>query len=700
MIKFQICMPLKKGFNSNYNGKTIFHTMLKAFIGFLILSSLIACKNENYYPYLDDAPDFSSRKKVAGHKGYPKINHSETKAKLDVESLRKYSEVSSTSADELPHYASVKAASPEVLIMRKFHPLNTIAHSSGNFFTTGPTTNWPEVFAGHWAYKEGKITRSSLSINETRLYLNNTRGLKVGDYAAIYDSPAGSFKNAEHVKITAIDSVNNQVSLVRGYKSEPCIHSSGSVFATHHVQANWNTNWTYNFSTTCPKDANGKILAEVRADWIAHNYYRQLDGTPVDSNLVDGVMLDAFSYYRKRGVDANNDFIIDDGIIGGKDEWIAGMNIFYERIRKKMPGKLLVDGGPNSWAFLWMNGTQMEVWPIGFHDGGNIEKAWTGQLMKMNSYIRHSAAPVYSEGLSRLPTKLYPFTNKNWDEKFPALNSHFRFGFALALMTGAFYGKENDRNYPDVWYDEYSVNVSVPPDNPDFGRAFENIPENQSLIRKNRGWMGEPVGNYKRIYDRKNFKPGKSLISDGGFEKGVLNWTGRGVSISDSAFKGLGALSVYAENKPVVTYTSENELDPGEYTLCFAVRSPEMSRFRVSFNNQRTDMICSPEWEKRVMVFRVDEKDTINLTFQQHEFGNRFSLDCVYLFKGNANILMREFENAVVYLNGTSEIQRIEMDLVHKYKKIQGTQDPLINDGSEVTWVEIDPYDAVILVKY
>ncbi|MCB9798511.1 hypothetical protein H6758_02195 [Candidatus Nomurabacteria bacterium] len=60
-------------------------------------------------------------------------------------------------------------------------------------------------------------------------------------------------------------------------------------------------------------------------------------------------------------------------------------------------------------------------------------------------------------------------------------------------------------------------------------------------------------------------------------------------------------------------------------------------------------------------------------------------------------VWVREFQNGVVVVNATDEKQTVELS--QDFEKIQGGQDPTVNDGSIVSQIVIDPKDGLVMRK-
>lgn len=58
----------------------------------------------------------------------------------------------------------------------------------------------------------------------------------------------------------------------------------------------------------------------------------------------------------------------------------------------------------------------------------------------------------------------------------------------------------------------------------------------------------------------------------------------------------------------------------------------------------------------------------------------------------------KDFENGLVLVNSTNQAQRYVFGF-DEVQKINGTQDPTVNDGTKVNWVKIEPNDGMVLIK-
>jgi len=63
-----------------------------------------------------------------------------------------------------------------------------------------------------------------------------------------------------------------------------------------------------------------------------------------------------------------------------------------------------------------------------------------------------------------------------------------------------------------------------------------------------------------------------------------------------------------------------------------------------------------------------------------------------------AGLWRRDFERGVAIVNSTATVQKYVFKN-EEFEKIDGRQDRLVNDGSRVNWIKLEPYDGVILEK-
>lgn len=578
------------------------------------------------------------------------------------------------------------------------------------FSSVGPATANCEIYSGHFVYSPGTTLTQSIGATDTTLRVADTKYFEAGQYLVIYDGGPGAFKNAEHALIKGVNATAKTLTVAkRGFKSSPRSHSTGAIVA-QHVLGNGNfhpENWAYNMSTASPRDASGRQMNEVSADWLARNWDRDNFGNPHKA-VLDGILFDVDFYFFSQGgawkkADIDNDMVLDNGVLADGDNiWGEGLEAFYAHLRKQLPDVVIVGGVAEARGFTALNGTQLEGWP----QHGKYTSAQThyGDLNgKLNVYSMHmrrgTEGPRYSEAINRQPTLLYA---DGADVK-PTSNAPFRFSFGLALLEDGYYGQQN-WHVADPWWDEYSVDVK--PGSPTYGHALKSNPSDESAIIANAGWMGYPQGDRYRVFDPAVFSLDRNIMADGDFDGGVGNWASSNVklSVSTDRVDGKGALHV---SKPINLTTSQGEatlkgpafsVTAGkEYTVVFSAKADRTRAMQVTVADSLQEFLITDDWTRNVATFQASKTSNIRLKFNLGRENTNVWFDSIYVFEGNADVFRRDFDNAVVVVNATPSARTV--DLNGTFKRIKGTgQDP-INNGKTVSEVTIQPYDTAFLVR-
>lgn len=601
------------------------------------------------------------------------------------------------------------------------------------FSTTGPATvlgngiTESPIFAGHWLYEPFKLTTGAINSTDTVIQLNNTSVdptnaagnrsvLRVGEYACIYDAGT-NFVNAEHVKIISIDSAT-QVTVQRGHKSAAVAHASGSRFAQHVLGQGPGTTvgsdgelWTCNFSTQCPTDANGKQWAELYAVWLSQYFDKTKNNLPfATAGAIKGIHLDTDFYFDLGSMDSdcNNDGVRDSGrnLTTGENYAGDGIDYFYRRCSELMPGKILVAGIHDARGYDFYPGIQMEVaW-----DYGNGDFVPNPKYLELNSmfamYLYNCGARARSPGiiqcLNKTPTLLYPMTGTP-EPGTPTDNKPARLGMALTYMDNGYWGTHS-RYEGDAWYDEFAVDVT--PGSANYGKAVPKTP--LVTVRGYRGWLGNPLGKFRRVFDPTKFTLDKSLIGNSSFVTDTSGWTGTQVTLTkdaSTAMNGTTSLAVSthttyqsAANGAVVTSNTMSLLANTGYTVCFAAKASKHREIEVQLGNLRVQRIpVGPKWRQYVVTFNTTTAQaTATLKFNVGKENTPLWFDSVYVFAGDANVFRRDFENGIVLANATPNA--VTIDLLGTFRRILGTQDP-VNDGQLVTSVTLPGYDGLLLVR-
>lgn len=685
----------------------------------------VALAQPGPHPYLDDV---DSRAPILEHTGqrwidamdFPRIGIADSPTRMSDEALSKWPMIATQNPAKI---AGAQKINPDLIYLRFFNPIefqSNIPHAMP-FDGTGPATENGNVFAGHWVYQAGSRLTRGIDASASVLQVEDASRFDVGYYLVIYDAPAGSFANAEHMKITGVNRQNNTVTVnARGYKSRARAHASGSIVAQHatvNVNVGSRNNWMYNHSLTCPRDANGNQFSETMVAWAEDYYDRLVDGRRIDIR-VDGFHFDTDRYIMlgRMAADVDNDLRRDDGILpGGDNVWGKGLENFYALLREALPDKMIVGGGSDARGIDSINGTQIEGFPVASNSFGVRPdySSVNARLANFGVHTRsHTVGPAMTMALSKAPTLEYPGMEPSFrrdpNDPKPTSNAPFRFSFGLALMDDGFYGmpSSGDHDKEGVWWDEYSVDVD--PNSPTYGQAMRSNHDDESQVRKHMGWMGQPLGERVRVYDAEAFRPGRSLLANGDFEQGLSGWSGNNVSlsrVSDApehgdayALRASGQQSYRSSPNGASINGPTVALEGGkEYTLVFAARSDGFRRIVAEVGGVTRQEVDLPDrWVRRVLSLQPRSDGNYRVRFQVGGDDGPLWLDEVYLFEGSASVMQRDFEHARVVVNATP--QRRTVELGGNFRRIKGWQDP-INDGARVTRVTVEPFDAAILIR-
>ena len=216
--------------------------------------------------------------------------------------------------------------------------------------------------------------------------------------------------------------------------------------------------------------------------------------------------------------------------------------------------------------------------------------------------------------LTKTPTREYPAgTAAN-------SNAAFRLALTMTLLEDGYFGTHTLKD-PDVWWDEYAVDVR--PGSANFGKAVRK--GDIDGIHQHRGWLGKPIAPFRRVYNDADFAPAKSLIGANTFDQGLNGWDSTNVSISrvtSGARDGSGALRAsemrrFTENEMGAFVKSKNFSVSGgaTYTLAFSARASETREIRVAVGNDSYRIAVGKEWRRYVLTFRPTQSGATAVKF-------------------------------------------------------------------------------------
>ena len=312
-------------------------------------------------------------------------------------------EVPGRSVRNIEFFTKYKLKFPEDLVL---------LHYNGN--SRDPRDEGSRFFAGHWLYFTGAKILSGLPAEpgETELRVEDASRFKtnVGRFGNAHEdigiceldsSGKPDWSRSEQVQLLSVDKAANTLRVRRAaFGTRPRAFAAGRSYAAAHVtEGPWSVwghlMWFYNYSELCPRDAAGRVCADILAGDLARRF--QPDG-PLAA--FDGVEFDVLMHaiYRPggRGVDADGDGLTD-RVQPADAAYARGMAAFCRKLRAMMGEQklILADGWARSNQRITglLNGIESEGWPSLFDHG---LREWSSGLNRHWFWIQNGRAPRFS----------------------------------------------------------------------------------------------------------------------------------------------------------------------------------------------------------------------------------------------------------------------------------------------------------------
>lgn len=368
-----------------------------------------------------------------------------------------------------------------------------LLHFNGN--ARDPRFETEHYFPGHWIYRAATMIVADVpaAVGESVIRVEDAgdfrteagRYLNANDDIAlvgIISDGTHDWSHCEQVQLVSVDRTAKTLRVKRGcYGTHPLAFKAGQArAAAHEVEGPWGkTNhflWFYNFSSLCPKDAEGKTCADRLVDDVVGWF-----GKGGRLAAFDGLEFDVM--FNDTHGDTDGDGVEDDGILGGLNRYGIGMTDFARQLRERLgPGRIiqgdgaLGPGGVHSQrAFGLLNGIESEGFP-NLNDWAFDD--WSGGLNR-HAFWRANAYPsafsyINHKWVAPVPGK--PGEHRDAEVPF----ARHRLAFAAAQFTDAMicYSTQPPRESKDrmgIW-DEFVCGT-----------------ENRL------GWLGKPLGPTVRL---------------------------------------------------------------------------------------------------------------------------------------------------------------------------------------------------------
>ncbi len=297
---------------------------------------------------------------------------------------------------------------------KKYPDQLVLLHYNGD--ALNPDRQEGRFFAGHWIYFNGaKILNDIDAVGgETEIRVSDVSLFRVniGNYRksnediGLCELDAQGKPNwhaSEQVQLLAVDTRNGVLRVRRGaFGTRPRAFSANRTMAAAHCtegpwNEQWNLMWLYNYSPTCPRDANGKTCTDVLVEDLGNKFAA---GGALE--VFDGIQFDVLHHTpgevtRGRGPDVDADGVADGGRVNGMEVYASGVIEFCRRLGERL-GKqrlILADGYEvtDQRAFGILNGIESEGWP---HLRDFEIEDWSGGLNRQSFWVSNSREPKFN----------------------------------------------------------------------------------------------------------------------------------------------------------------------------------------------------------------------------------------------------------------------------------------------------------------
>lgn len=519
----------------------------------------------------------------------------------------------------------------------------------------------------------------------------------------------------ESVYIEAVNERAKTLTVQRGYVRPASSHPVGTRLAAHITF--WPNSWLLNVSTLSPTTVVSSTIGAER--WADYNARRAI--SLLADPVWDGILLDRSDSNESwlignstaRTIDPNQSNTLLSDYSAFDAAWNAGLRQYESKLRTAIGDERIIFvnwGMPN---YDLLNGNNFEGFPddgasaygtpwgttvFGHWDENGSYFDWLAQgqqpnLTMIETYEDDSGPDATGDGSYDNPCEHTDFT-PNYRK--------MRFGLATALLNDGFFSYEINTNGHGslclLWFDEY--------DNAGEGR----------------GYLGQPLGAAQRAISSLTTP---NLVSSGSFESQVdlEQWdlwadTSEGYSATleldtTTAAAGNASAKINVLQTGGVDWRVSLSFEPlsvisgTEYTLSFWGKA-DSSR-SIDAWVQRTEdpwdtwfwyesFSLSDAWQYYELTAVASGSDAAaGLNFGLGQETSVVWLDDVHLQEGSRDVWRRDYSGGLALVNTTISEQTIPLG--GYYRKIDGSQAPLVNDGSLVNQVTLPSHDGLILLR-
>jgi hypothetical protein len=574
--------------------------------------------------------------------------------------------------------ATMRALNPALILLASssaaeldFSPTNTRTFDAQRIGSI--PTSWLLLQVG------STLSAPVTSASALNISVADTSKFRVNDLVVVDD---------EKCLVTAVGST---LTVKRGFAgSTAATHAGGTRIAA--VVSGWSYAATLDMTAACPLGrATGAFATpgtgtERAADWLA----RRTAGIAAAADW-DGVMVDvcigtyansfrgdtAFRTIANRAAPATEaDYTAFDLA------WQAGIEAYLARVRALAGNKLVMTNGAPP-VFDSTNGTCFE----GFPTAETTALQWHSTVVGPTTDSRGGS---YLDWSAKAPTP-----NLTTMFTMGAQNDYrlMRFGLSTALMGDGYYSFKTPvpgQDFSSYWYDEY--------DNAGAGRGYLGAPTgamysqapqltSPDLLGGYGGFADQTALNAWVLYPRTNYAATKAID----------NATAK-VTVTQSEGT-IWGVQLSRSNIPVSAGKT--------YTLTFRARADRPLAIRAVLQQAAnpysvhavTDEIgLSTDWQTFELPLTSASTDSAtNMIFNLGASVGTIWIDDVKLQEGDRNVYRRDYEGGIALVNATAAPVTVQLN--GTFRKIKGTQAPLVNDGNLVTAVTLPAKDGLVLLR-
>ena len=442
----------------------------------------------------------------------------------------------------------------------------------------------------------------------------------------------------------------------------------------------WHASWyMVDLANQATVDSLVSILAQ---DVIGSGLYDGLFVDVISEAMAWTAGVDSFDYERAGYPSAE----------AYEQAWKVGHRRYAAGLRAAAPPGFMIT---LNWAVpdekAWVNGSMREGFP--YQGGGTWQTNMLAVFEEERTYLQPPAQ----------------WLNTLCDPCFDSLASNnrrkVRFGLGSATLGETYHTiSENDRPSRtqrwNWWYDEYAVDLAT-------GRS--------SRRREDAGWLGTAKGTwYQMIWAGAGPDAATNPDFEGSVTDGWVFWVHPSVAATvtrdtTTAAKGSASARIHVPNVGVADWyvvfrtTGALTMQAGQsYSATFWAKASKPRRITVSAAVPGTSYVLSylgvsTEWRhyQVILIPKVACVAQLHLSFADDD-GDVW-LDDVHFQEGATNLYRRDFQNGTVLVNPAARPLMVSLET--PFRKILGTADPVVNDGSWVTEVAVPPGDAIFLLS-